>query len=86
MRKNKRKGEFRWRQGQVEGLILKKLMGKFYYAVIMEASSVAKRERSKDSEDLKPGCGFSAEICSINDHPSGLNSATQKYRTTCQPL
>jgi hypothetical protein len=50
----------------VKGLILKKLMGKFYYAVIMEVPSAAKRVRSKDSEDLKPSYGFSSAIFSTS--------------------
>lgn len=32
--------------------------GKMYYAVIIEAPSVASRERPKGSENLKPGGGF----------------------------
>lgn len=32
--------------------------GKMYYAVIIEASSAASRERPKGSENLKPGGGF----------------------------
>jgi len=62
------------------------MVGKFYYTVIMEASSAAKRERPTDSDNLKPGCGFSNAISSTNDRLSELNSAAQKRRTTCQPL